>query len=63
MKTSTLKTNTFNTSALNTKLSFYEDTTEYMKYENSIVDATFNGLKILHNLCTMDKYPQSIKLT
>ena len=59
---STIRTNTFNVGSLNTKISFYDDTTEYMKYENSTVDATFNGLKVLDNLYTMDIYPQSIKL-
>ena len=29
-----------------------------IKYENSNVDATFNGLKVLSNLYTMDVYPQ-----
>ena len=33
-----------------------------MKYENSNVDATFYGLKVLSNLYTMDVYPQSIRL-
>ena len=57
-----LNTNTFNVNNTNTKISFNDDTFEYMKYENSNVDATFNGLKVLSNLYTMDVYPQSIKL-
>ena len=57
-----VQTNTFNTSAINTKISFNDNDNEYMKYENSVVDATFNGLKVLDNLYTMDIYPQSIRL-
>ena len=57
-----VQTNTFNTSAVNTKISFNDNDNEYMKYENSVVDATFNGLKVLDNLYTMDIYPQSIRL-
>ena len=53
MKTSTLKSNNFNTSTLNTKISFNDDI-EYMKYENINVDNTFYGLKVLSNLYTMD---------
>ena len=54
--------NTFNVNLANTKISFNDDTFEYMKYENSNVDANFYGLKVLSNLYTMDVYPQSIKL-
>ena len=57
-----INTNTFNVNVANTKISFNDDQFEYMKYENSTVDATFNGLKVLSNLYTMDVYPQSIKL-
>ena len=60
--TQEVQTNTFNTSAINTKISFNDNENEYMKYENSVVDATFNGLKVLDNLYTMDIYPQSIRL-
>ena len=60
--TQQVQTNTFNTSAVNTKISFNDNDNEYMKYENSVVDATFNGLKVLDNLYTMDIYPQSIRL-
>ena len=60
--TQEVQTNTFNTSAVNTKISFNDNDNEYMKYENSVVDATFNGLKVLDNLYTMDIYPQSIRL-
>ena len=61
MKTSTLKSNNFNTSTLNTKISFNDDI-EYMKYENINVDNTFYGLKVLSSLYTMDVYPQSIRM-
>ena len=44
--TQQVQTNTFNTSAINTKISFNDNDNEYMKYENSVVDATFNGLKV-----------------
>ena len=54
--------NTFNINVANTKISFNDDAFEYMKYENSNVDASFFGLKVLSNLYTMDIYPQSIKL-
>ena len=54
--------NTFNVNNTNTKISFNDDAFEYMKYENSNVDATFYGLKVLSNLYTMDVYPQSIRL-
>ena len=57
-----LNANTFNVNVANNKISFNDDTFEYMKYENSNVDATFFGLKVLSNLYTMDVYPQSIKL-
>ena len=60
--TQQVQTNTFNTSAINTKVSFNDNDNEYMKYENSTVDAIFNGLKVLDNLYTMEIYPQSIKL-
>ena len=60
--TSTLQTNTFNDVNNNVKISFKSDTFEYMKYENSNVDATFRGLKILDNLCTLNIYPDSIRL-
>ena len=58
-----LNTNTFNVNNINTKISFNDDTFEYMKYENSNIDATFYGLKILSNLFTKDIYPESIKLS
>ncbi len=50
MKTSTLKTNTFNVATVDTKISFMDNLFEYMAYENSTVDAEFNGLKINDNL-------------
>ena len=62
LDTSELLCNKINTSTLDTKISFYDGAFEYMKYENSNVDATFNGLKVLSNLYTMDIYPQAIKL-
>ena len=62
LDTSELFCNKFNTSTLDTKISFYDGAFEYMKYENINVDATFYGLKVLRNLYTMDIYPQSIKL-
>ena len=57
-----INTNTFNVKTIDNKISFNDNTFEYMKYENSTVDATFNGLKVLSNLYTMDVYPQSIKM-
>ena len=63
MKSSTLKTNTFETSSLNTKISFVDNTFEYMIYENPTVDNTFYGLKVLSNLYTKDIYPEAIKMT
>ena len=54
--------NTFKINVANTKISFNDDAFEYMKYENSNVDANFFGLKVLSNLNTMDIYPQAIKL-
>ncbi len=60
--TSILQTNTFNDVDSNTKISFKSDTFEYMRYENSNVDATFRGLKILDNLYTLHIYPDSIRL-
>ena len=62
LDTSELFCNKFNTSTLDTKISFYDGAFEYMKYENINVDATFYGLKVLSNLYTMDVYPQAIKL-
>ena len=55
--------NTFNVFSADTKISFNDDTFEYMKYENPNVDANFYGLKVLSNLYTKDIYPESIKLT
>ena len=58
-----INANTFNVNNINTKISFNDDTFEYMKYENANVDANFYGLKILSNLYTKDIFPESIKLT
>ena len=41
LDTSELYCNLFNTSTLDTKMSFYDSAFEYMKYENSNVDANF----------------------
>ena len=38
--------NTFNVNNANTKISFNDDAFEYMKNENSNVDANFDGLKV-----------------
>ena len=46
LDTSELFCNKFNTSTLDTKISFYDGAFEYMKYANINVDATFYGLKV-----------------
>ena len=58
-----INANTFNVNNINTKISFNDDTFEYMKYENPNVDANFYGLKIFSNLYTKDIYPEAIKMT
>ena len=57
-----LNTNTFNVNNINTKISFNDDTFEYMKYENATVDADFYGLKVLSNLYTKSIIPDNIKM-
>ena len=57
-----LNTNTFNVNNINTKISFNDDTFEYMKYENANVDANFYGLKVLSNLYTKSIIPDNIKM-
>ena len=57
-----LNTNTFNINVANTKISFNDDTVEYMKYENANVDANFYGLKVLSNLYTKSIIPDNIKM-
>ena len=54
--------NTFNVNNINTKISFNDDTVEYMKYENANVDANFYGLKVLSNLYTKSIIPDNIKM-
>ena len=54
--------NTFNVNNINTKISFNDDTFEYMKYENANVDANFYGLKVLSNLYTKSIIPDNIKM-
>ena len=46
ISTGGVNTNTFNVNNINTKISFNDDTFEYMKYENANVDANFYGLKV-----------------
>ena len=58
-----INANTFNVNNINTKISFNDDTFEYMKYENANVDANFYGLKVLSNLYTKNVYPDGIKMT
>ena len=58
-----INVNTFNVNNINTKISFNDDTFEYMKYENANVDANFYGLKVLSNLYTKNIYPDGIKMT
>ena len=57
-----INANTFNINNINTKISFNDDSFEYMKYENANVDANFYGLKVLSNLYTKNIYPDGIKL-
>ena len=57
-----VNTNTFNVNNINTKISFNDDTCEYMKYENANVDANFYGLKVLSNLYTKSIIPDNIKM-
>ena len=57
-----INANTFNINNKNTKISFNDDSFEYMKYENANVDANFYGLKVLSNLYTKNIYPDGIKL-
>ena len=55
--------NTFNVNVRNRKISFNDDSFEFMKYENSNVDATFNGLKVLstlYNVCIPTVYKTTI---
>ena len=54
--------NIFNVNNINTKISFNDDTVEYMKYENANVDANFYGLKVLSNLYTKSIIPDNIKM-
>ena len=58
-----INANTFNVNNINTKISFNDDTFEYMKYENATVDANFYGLKVLSNLYTKSIIPDNIKMT
>ena len=62
ISTGGVNTNSFNVNLANTRISYKDDTFEYMVYENSNVDATFYGLNLLSNLYTKDIYPESIKL-
>ena len=57
-----VNTNTFTVNLANTKISFNDDTVEYMKYENANVDANFYGLKVLSNLYTKNIFPDGIKM-
>ena len=58
-----INANTFNVNNINTKISFNDDTFEYMKYENANIDTNFYGLKVLSNLYTKNIYPDGIKMT
>ena len=58
-----INANTFNVNNINTKISFNDDSVEYMKYENANVDANFYGLKVLSNLYTKNIFPDGIKMT
>ena len=58
-----INANTFNINNINTKISFNDDSFEYMKYENANVDANFYGLKVLSNLYTKNIFPDGIKMT
>ena len=58
-----INANTFNVNNINTKISFNDDTFEYMKYENANIDTNFYGLKVLSNLYTNNIYPDGIKMT
>ena len=62
ISTGGVNTNTFNVNNINTKISFNDDTFEYMKYENATVDANFYGLKVLSNLYTKSIIPDNIKM-
>ena len=62
ISTGGVNTNTFNVNNINTKISFNNDTFEYMKYENANVDANFYGLKVLSNLYTKLIIPDNIKM-
>ena len=62
ISTGGVNTNTFNVNNINTKISFNDDTFEYMKYENANVDANFYGLKVLSNLYTKSIIPDNIKM-
>ena len=62
ISTGGVNTNTFNVNNINTKISFNDDTFEYMKYENATVDANFYGLKVLGNLYTKSIIPDNIKM-
>ena len=58
-----INANTFNVNNINAKISFNDDSVEYMKYENANVDANFYGLKVLSNLYTKNIFPDGIKMT
>ena len=62
ISTGGVNTNTFNVNNINTKISFNDDTFEYMKYEHATVDANFYGLKVLSNLYTKSIIPDNIKM-